>query len=167
MRISSVDSCGIMHIIQSVYSKQCTFPLNLCIKSHWNRLFDTYMYKCVYTFSAILLLKRFCFVFWLYSFMLLSFLVSLYFVFCIGFWLECLLGNSIIFNFDAVRMTLCVCIFLHFRLSILAAIALSFTRFATTRSGLYAQWLLGFQALRFLIFPSIVLSTYYLLFLTL
>lgn len=112
MRISSVDSCGIMHIIQSVYSKQCTFPLNLCIKSHRNRLFDTYMYKCVYTFSAILLLKRFCFVFWLYSFMLLSFLVSLYFVFCIGFWLECLLGNSIIFNFDAVRMTLCVCVHL-------------------------------------------------------
>lgn len=53
MRISSVDSCGIMHIIQSVYSKQCTFPLNLCIKSHWNRLFDTYI-VCIH-------FRRFCF----------------------------------------------------------------------------------------------------------
>lgn len=110
MRISSVDSCGIMHIIQSVYRKQCTFPLNLCIKSHWNRLFDTYMYKCVYTFSAILLLKRFCFVFWLYSFMLLSFLVSLYFVLVFG-WNAFLEIRS--FSILMLCAWLCVCVCVH------------------------------------------------------
>lgn len=55
---------------------------------------------------------------------------------------ECLLGNSIIFNFDAA----CVCVFLF---AFLASDSGRFTRSHWAPVVVCAQWLLSFKALRF------------------